>query len=55
MVLFYFFRILKILDMQQIGRNYYNPKDPLNIPQHRFSNLPHNICSSIVQYHVIYV
>lgn len=21
--------------MQQIGRNYYNPKDCLNIPQHR--------------------
>lgn len=31
------FRILKILNMQQIGRHYYNPDDPLNIPQHRYS------------------
>ncbi|KAF4076543.1 hypothetical protein AMELA_G00216310 [Ameiurus melas] len=30
-----FKRILKILNMQQIGRHYYNPEDPLNIPQHR--------------------
>ncbi|KAB5567837.1 hypothetical protein PHYPO_G00237430 [Pangasianodon hypophthalmus] len=29
-----FRRILKILNMQQIGRHYYNPEDPLNIPQH---------------------
>ncbi|CAF87346.1 unnamed protein product, partial [Tetraodon nigroviridis] len=28
--------ILKVLNLQQIGRNYYNPNDPLNIPQHRF-------------------
>ena len=28
-------RILRMLDMQQIGRHYYNPKDPLTIPQHR--------------------
>lgn len=33
------FRILRMLDMQQIGRNYYNPKDPLNIPQHRYITL----------------
>lgn len=23
--------------MQQIGRNYYNPKNPLNIPEHKYS------------------
>uniref|UniRef100_A0A3Q3ND39 Piwi-like RNA-mediated gene silencing 1 n=1 Tax=Labrus bergylta TaxID=56723 RepID=A0A3Q3ND39_9LABR len=35
-----FRRILRILDMQQIGRNYYNPNDPLNIPQHRLTIWP---------------
>uniref|UniRef100_A0A3P8WK61 Piwi-like RNA-mediated gene silencing 1 n=1 Tax=Cynoglossus semilaevis TaxID=244447 RepID=A0A3P8WK61_CYNSE len=33
-------RILRILNMQQIGRNYYNPKDCLNIPQHRLTIWP---------------
>ncbi len=32
-------RILRILNMQQIGRHYYNPDDPFNIPQHRFWNI----------------
>lgn len=32
----YFLRILKMLNMQQFGRNYYSPSDPLNIPQHRY-------------------
>ncbi|KAM9858804.1 piwi-like protein 1 [Aulostomus maculatus] len=35
-----FKRILRILNMQQIGRNYYNPHDPLNIPQHRLTIWP---------------
>uniref|UniRef100_UPI0037E74F43 piwi-like protein 1 isoform X2 n=1 Tax=Semicossyphus pulcher TaxID=241346 RepID=UPI0037E74F43 len=35
-----FRRILRILSMQQIGRNYYNPSDPLNIPQHRLTIWP---------------
>ncbi|XP_026177345.1 piwi-like protein 1 [Mastacembelus armatus] len=35
-----FRRILRILNMQQIGRNYYNPSDPLNIPQHRLTIWP---------------
>ncbi|KAG7489102.1 hypothetical protein JOB18_004908 [Solea senegalensis] len=35
-----FRRILRILNMQQIGRNYYNPKDSLNIPQHRLTIWP---------------
>ncbi|XP_051887860.1 piwi-like protein 1 [Pristis pectinata] len=30
-----FRRLLKIMSLQQIGRNYYNPKDPIMIPQHR--------------------
>lgn len=29
-------RILRILNMQQIGRNYFSPNDPLNIPQHKY-------------------
>lgn len=29
-------RILRILNMQQIGRNYYSPSDPLSIPQHKY-------------------
>ncbi|CAF90296.1 unnamed protein product, partial [Tetraodon nigroviridis] len=32
--------ILKVLNLQQIGRNYYNPNDPLNIPQHRLTIWP---------------
>lgn len=32
------YRILRILNMQQIGRNYYSPSDPLNIPQHKYSS-----------------
>ncbi|XP_013862602.1 piwi-like protein 1, partial [Austrofundulus limnaeus] len=35
-----FRRILKILNMQQIGRNYFNPNDPLNIPQHKLTIWP---------------
>lgn len=25
-----------MMNFQQIGRNYYNPKDPVSIPNHRF-------------------
>lgn len=28
-------RLLKMLNLQQIGRNYYNPSDPVSIPNHR--------------------
>ncbi|MEJ1282125.1 hypothetical protein NN561_013078 [Cricetulus griseus] len=28
-------RLLKIMNLQQIGRNYYNPSDPIDIPNHR--------------------
>uniref|UniRef100_A0AAQ6IJ82 Piwi-like 1 n=1 Tax=Anabas testudineus TaxID=64144 RepID=A0AAQ6IJ82_ANATE len=44
-----FRRILRILNMQQIGRNYYNPSDPLDIPQHRLTIWP-GYTTTILQY-----
>ncbi|XP_068162691.1 piwi-like protein 1 [Antennarius striatus] len=44
-----FKRILKILNMQQIGRNYYNPRDPLDIPQHKLTIWP-GFSTAILQY-----
>ncbi|KAM3867888.1 piwi-like protein 1 [Diretmus argenteus] len=44
-----FRRILRMLNMQQIGRNYYNPNDPLNIPQHRLTIWP-GFSTAILQY-----
>ncbi|KAM9360706.1 piwi-like protein 1 [Symphorus nematophorus] len=44
-----FRRILRILNMQQIGRNYYNPNDPLNIPQHKLTIWP-GYTTTILQY-----
>ncbi|NWU61322.1 PIWL1 protein, partial [Pterocles burchelli] len=44
-----FRRILKMLNLQQIGRNYYNPSDPINIPNHRLMVWP-GFSSSILQY-----
>uniref|UniRef100_A0AAQ6IHN9 Piwi-like 1 n=1 Tax=Anabas testudineus TaxID=64144 RepID=A0AAQ6IHN9_ANATE len=41
--------ILRILNMQQIGRNYYNPSDPLDIPQHRLTIWP-GYTTTILQY-----
>uniref|UniRef100_A0A8P4K5E4 Piwi like RNA-mediated silencing 1 n=1 Tax=Dicentrarchus labrax TaxID=13489 RepID=A0A8P4K5E4_DICLA len=38
-----------MLDMQQIGRNYYNPNDPLNVPQHKLTIWP-GYSTSILQY-----
>ncbi|CAJ1068058.1 piwi-like protein 1 isoform X1 [Xyrichtys novacula] len=35
-----FRRILRILNMQQIGRNYYNPRDPLEIKNHNLTIWP---------------
>lgn len=35
-----FRRILRVLDMQQIGRNYYNPHDPLEITKHKLTIWP---------------
>ncbi|NWS11840.1 PIWL1 protein, partial [Pachyramphus minor] len=44
-----FRRLLKMLNLQQIGRNYYNPGDPVSIPNHRLMVWP-GFTSSILQY-----
>ncbi|NXC19686.1 PIWL1 protein, partial [Corythaeola cristata] len=44
-----FRRLLKMLNLQQIGRNYYNPSDPISIPNHRLVVWP-GFTSSILQY-----
>ncbi|XP_009471392.1 PREDICTED: piwi-like protein 1 isoform X1 [Nipponia nippon] len=44
-----FRRLLKMLNLQQIGRNYYNPGDPISIPNHRLMVWP-GFTSSILQY-----
>ncbi|NXP52120.1 PIWL1 protein, partial [Heliornis fulica] len=44
-----FKRVLKMLNLQQIGHNYYNPTDPINIPNHRLMIWP-GFTSSILQY-----
>ncbi|KAL0979478.1 hypothetical protein UPYG_G00185620 [Umbra pygmaea] len=44
-----FRRVLRMLNMQQIGRHYYNPTDPLNIPQHRLTIWP-GFTTTILQY-----
>ncbi|KAM3867907.1 piwi-like protein 1 [Diretmus argenteus] len=42
-------RILRVLNMQQIGRNYYDPNDPLDIPQHSLTIWP-GFSTAILQY-----
>uniref|UniRef100_A0A8B9CLL1 Piwi like RNA-mediated gene silencing 1 n=1 Tax=Anser brachyrhynchus TaxID=132585 RepID=A0A8B9CLL1_9AVES len=44
-----FRRLLKMMNLQQIGRNYYNPNDPVSIPNHRLMVWP-GFSSSILQY-----
>ncbi|KAJ8346598.1 hypothetical protein SKAU_G00279990 [Synaphobranchus kaupii] len=44
-----FRRVLRILNMQQIGRHYYNPNEPLDIPQHRLT-IWSGFCTAILQY-----
>ncbi|NXW49861.1 PIWL1 protein, partial [Nyctiprogne leucopyga] len=44
-----FRRLLKMLNLQQIGRNYYNPSDPISVPNHRLMVWP-GFTSSILQY-----
>ncbi|XP_065594749.1 piwi-like protein 1 isoform X1 [Cyrtonyx montezumae] len=44
-----FRRLLKMMSFQQIGRNYYNPKDPISVPNHRLIVWP-GFTSSILQY-----
>ncbi|NXI47583.1 PIWL1 protein, partial [Galbula dea] len=43
-----FRRLLKILNLQQIGRNYYNPNDRISIPNHRLMVWP-GFAASILQ------
>ncbi|NXH16862.1 PIWL1 protein, partial [Bucco capensis] len=43
-----FKRLLKLLNLQQIGRNYYNPNDPISIPNHRLMVWP-GFATSILQ------
>ncbi|XP_067557331.1 piwi-like protein 1 isoform X2 [Pseudorca crassidens] len=38
-----FRRLLKMMNLQQIGRNYYNPSDPIDIPNHRYNNKTYRI------------
>ncbi|NWR55762.1 PIWL1 protein, partial [Bucorvus abyssinicus] len=44
-----FRRLLKMLNLQQIGRNYYNPSDPIIVPKHRLMIWP-GFITSILQY-----
>ncbi|XP_075754569.1 piwi-like protein 1 isoform X2 [Pelodiscus sinensis] len=44
-----FRRLLKLMNLQQIGRNYYNPNDPISIPNHRLMVWP-GFTTSILQY-----
>ncbi|XP_062999758.1 piwi-like protein 1 [Elgaria multicarinata webbii] len=44
-----FRRLLKIMNLQQIGRNYYKPSDPIDIPKHRLMIWP-GFTTSILQY-----
>ncbi|XP_009069078.1 PREDICTED: piwi-like protein 1 [Acanthisitta chloris] len=44
-----FRRILKMLNFHQIGRNFYNPSDPVCIPSHRLVVWP-GYATSILQY-----
>uniref|UniRef100_A0AAR2LJ93 Piwi-like protein 1 n=1 Tax=Pygocentrus nattereri TaxID=42514 RepID=A0AAR2LJ93_PYGNA len=46
---FYNIIFRRMLNMQQIGRHYYNPDDPLNIPQHRLTIWP-GFVTNILQY-----
>lgn len=34
------------MNLQQIGRNYYNPSDPIDIPNHRFVYEVESFCYS---------
>nr|XP_033803393.1 piwi-like protein 4 isoform X3 [Geotrypetes seraphini] len=44
-----FKKILKMLSMYQVGRNYYSPSDPVQIPQHRLTLWP-GFSVSIMQF-----
>ncbi|KAM4808124.1 piwi-like protein 1 [Rhinophrynus dorsalis] len=44
-----FRRLLKMMNMKQIGRNYYNPNDPIDIKTHNLTVWP-GFTTSILQY-----
>ncbi|CAH2295702.1 piwi 1 [Pelobates cultripes] len=44
-----FRRLLKMMNMKQIGRNYYNPNDPIDIKTHHLTIWP-GFTTSILQY-----
>ncbi|XP_018431983.1 PREDICTED: piwi-like protein 1 [Nanorana parkeri] len=44
-----FRRLLKLMNMKQIGRNYYNPEDPIDIRTHKLTIWP-GFTTSILQY-----
>ncbi|KAM8962021.1 piwi-like protein 1 [Pelodytes ibericus] len=44
-----FRRLLKMMNMKQIGRNYYNPNDPIEITNHHLTVWP-GFTTSILQY-----
>ncbi|XP_010132094.1 PREDICTED: piwi-like protein 1 [Buceros rhinoceros silvestris] len=44
-----FRRLLKMLNLEQIGRNYYSPTDPIIVPKHRLMIWP-GFITSILQY-----
>ncbi|XP_077317934.1 piwi-like protein 1 isoform X1 [Lithobates pipiens] len=44
-----FRRLLKLMNMKQIGRNYYNPDDPIDIREHHLTIWP-GFTTSILQY-----
>ncbi|XP_052219954.1 piwi-like protein 1 [Dreissena polymorpha] len=44
-----FRRVLAMIEMKQIGRNYYNPAQKVDIPQHKLTVMP-GFITSILQY-----
>uniref|UniRef100_A0A672JIH6 Piwi-like protein 1 n=1 Tax=Salarias fasciatus TaxID=181472 RepID=A0A672JIH6_SALFA len=44
-----FRRVLRILNLQQVGRNYYNSQDALTISQHKLTIWP-GYCTAILEY-----
>ncbi|KAJ7309724.1 hypothetical protein JRQ81_007787 [Phrynocephalus forsythii] len=44
-----FRRLLRMLSLQQIGRNYYNPSDPISVPKHKLMIWP-GFATSILRY-----
>ena len=43
--IFFYFRVMKQLQLKQVGRYYYDPKRPASIPQHKIELWPGYITS----------